>query len=210
VAAVQGGRAQHLAYAADYAALVDAFTRLAEATGSARWIDEARAAADAMIELFWDPDHGGLFTTGHDAERLITRAKDVLDSATPSANSIAAVALARLGALVGEERYRERAGAIVGLLAEPMASHPTAFCHLLVAVDLLTGPVTEVAVVGDRPDLVAAVQSRYLPSAVLAWGERYDSPLFESRTDGFAYVCESYACRQPAATVDDLVAQLTV
>ena len=35
--------ARHLAYAADHAALVDAFTRLAEATGQARWIDEARA-----------------------------------------------------------------------------------------------------------------------------------------------------------------------
>ena len=45
-------------------ALVDAFTRLAEATGEARWIDEARAAADALLDLFWDDDDGGLFTTG--------------------------------------------------------------------------------------------------------------------------------------------------
>ena len=51
--------ARHLAYAADHAALVDAFTRLAEATGEARWIAEARAAADALLELFWDDDEGG-------------------------------------------------------------------------------------------------------------------------------------------------------
>ena len=36
------------AYAADHAALVDAFVRLAEATGEARWIDAARSAADAL------------------------------------------------------------------------------------------------------------------------------------------------------------------
>ena len=36
------GGARHLAYAADHAALVDAFTRLAEATGEARWIDRGR------------------------------------------------------------------------------------------------------------------------------------------------------------------------
>ena len=35
------GGARHLAYAADHAALVDAFTRLYEATGEARWIAEA-------------------------------------------------------------------------------------------------------------------------------------------------------------------------
>ena len=62
----QGGRARHLAYAADYAALVDAFTRLAEASGEARGISEARATADDMLELFWDDDNGGLFTTGKD------------------------------------------------------------------------------------------------------------------------------------------------
>src|SRR5207253_3712931 len=81
----QGGRAQHLAYAADYAAVVAAFIRLAEATGEARWIDEARGAADSMLELFWDDNEGGLFTTGSDGERLITRAKDVLDNVIPSA-----------------------------------------------------------------------------------------------------------------------------
>ena len=125
------GRAHHLAYAADYAALVDAFTRLGEASGRRRWTDVARETADAMLDLFWDDDGGGLFTTGHDAERLITRAKDVLDNATPAANSLAAVALLRLGALVGEPRYEERATTIIDLLAGPLVRQPTAFAHLL-------------------------------------------------------------------------------
>src|SRR5207302_800559 len=112
----QGGRPRHLAYAADYAALVDAFTRLAEATGEARWVAEARAVADGMLDLFWDPVQGGLFTTGHDAETLISRPKDVLDSALPSANAVAAVALLRLAALVDESRYAERAEAVIRLL----------------------------------------------------------------------------------------------
>src|SRR5205823_5995036 len=97
-------------------ALVDAFSRMAEASGQERWVTAARETADAMLDLFWDERHGGLFTTGHDAERLISRAKDVLDGATPSANSLAAVALARLGALTGEGRYTERAEAIIQLL----------------------------------------------------------------------------------------------
>ena len=68
--------------------------------------------------------------------------------------------------------------------------------------------ITEVAVVGDRPDLVAAVQRRYLPNAVLAWGEPYASPLWEGRRDGFAYVCRQYACQAPVDTPDALDAQL--
>ena len=202
------GKAQHLAYASDYAALVGAFTRLGEATGEARWVAWACDVADAMLDLFWDDEAGGLFSTGKDGERLITRAKDVLDNVIPSANGSAAVALVRLAALTGKERYREKAEAIIRLVADPLSRHPTAFSHLLAAVDLLHAPVTEVAVVGDRPDLVKVVQSRYLPNVVLAWGEPYESPLFEYRDDGLAYVCENYACQRPTGDVDELVAQL--
>ena len=203
--------ARHLAYAADHAALVDAFTRLYEATGRRRWLDEAGSAATAMLDLFWDDEGGGLFTTGHDAERLVARQKDLLDGATPSANSAAALALLRLAALTGDEALRGRGEAIVRLLGGLAAEHPLAFANLLAAVDLLAGGTTEVVVTGDRPDLVAEVRRRYLPRAVLSWGERLDSPLWEGRPDdGRAYVCQGHACRQPvddpAALADQLIA----
>ena len=62
--------------------------------------------------------------------------------------------------------------------------------------------------VGARGDLVAAAQARYLPGAVLAWGEPYDSPLWADRPEGFAYVCRNFACQSPASTTEDLIAQL--
>ena len=196
------------AFAADHAALVDGLTRLAECTGQARWLAEARVSADALLELFWDDEQGGVFTTGRDAETLVARQKDVLDNATPSANGASALALARLAALSGDDRYQEAATSIVRLLARPATAHSGAFSHLLAAVDVLAGPVTEVAVVGERPDLVAAVQRPYLPRTVLAWGEPYPSPLWEGREPGRAYACQGFACRQPATTVEALEAQL--
>jgi uncharacterized protein YyaL (SSP411 family) len=202
------GGARHLAYAADHAAVVGAFCRLYEATGRARWVEAARDGADAMLALFWDPERGGLFTAGHDAERLVTRAKDVLDNATPSANSLAAVALVRLAALTGEATYEERAADIVRLLADPARRHPSAFTHLLYAVELLDGGLQEIVVAGRRPDLVRTVHERWLPDAVVAWGERFASPLWAGRDDGRAYVCRRYACGTPASTPAELAAQL--
>src|SRR3546814_192958 len=58
-----GGR--HLAYATDHGALLDAFTRLAEATGQARWIDEARSVADALIDLFWEDRKSTRLNSSH-------------------------------------------------------------------------------------------------------------------------------------------------
>jgi len=206
----QGGNpGRHLAFAADYAAVVDAFTRLAEATGEARWIEEARTAADAMLELFWDDGAGGLFTNGSDAETLIIRGKDLIDNAVPSANGHGAQVLVRLGALVGEGYYTQRGEDILGLLAGLVRQHPTAFSRALAAVDMVSAGVTEIAVIGELPELVRAVQRGYLPNAVLAWGEPYPSPLFEDRKDGLAYVCRDYACQAPVADVDSLLAQLS-
>jgi uncharacterized protein len=204
------GGARHLAVAADLAALVDAFTRLAEATGEARWVAEAATTADALLDLFWDPARGGLFTTGTDAERLVARDKDLMDNATPSANSLAAVALVRLAALTGEARYRHHADQILRLAGPVAARHPLAFGHLLAAVDLAVHGVDEVVVAGDRSDLVGLVQRAYLPGAVLAWGERYDSPLWAGRDDGRAYVCRGYTCQLPAADAATLADQLAL
>ena len=201
-----GGR--HLAYAADHAALVDAFTRLGEATGQARWISAAIETADAMLDLFWDPAGGALFTTGHDAERLVARQKELMDNATPGANSNAALALLRLHALTGDQRYADAAETILGILGSVAGNHPTAFANLLCAIDLHVQGATEIAIVGDRPDLVSAVRRTWRPNAVLAWGEPYDSPLWESRQPGFAYVCRDFACRRPVDDLDELLAQL--
>jgi hypothetical protein len=204
------GGARHLAVAADLAALVDAFTRLAEATGEARWVAEAAATADALLDLFWDPARGGLFTTGADAEKLVARDKDLMDNATPSANSLAAVALVRLAGLTGEGRYRHHADQILRLAGPVATRHPLAFGYLLAAVDLSVHGVDEVVVAGDRPDLVGLVQRAYLPGAVLAWGERYDSPLWAGRDDGRAYVCRGYTCQLPAADAATLADQLAL
>jgi uncharacterized protein YyaL (SSP411 family) len=209
----QGGRpGRNLAVAVDQAWLVEGFTRLAEATGRAVWVGHARSAADDLLRLFWDEDEGGLFTTGSDGEQLIVRAKDTYDGATPSANSVAALALIRLGALTGEERYTGAASGICRLLEPQMARQPLSLTNLLAATDLLINGVTEVAVTAGRADLVEAVQSTYLPAAVLAWGEPYPSPLWEGRNGpdqtGKAFVCRNYTCLAPVDERDSLLEEL--
>jgi uncharacterized protein YyaL (SSP411 family) len=200
--------ARHAAVASDLANLIDAFTQLAEATGQARWIDAARASADDLLDRFWDVDAGGVFTTPEDGEALIVRQKDVFDNATPSANSTAAVALYRLGALTGEQRYANHADRIIQLLGRVAAQSPGGFSNLLAAIDMRRVGLTEIAVVGDRPDMVRAIHARYLPNAVLAWGEPYDSPLWDQRREGLAYVCRQYTCQAPQDTLEGLMAQL--
>ncbi len=201
-------KARHHALAADHAWLIDAFTRLGELTGQQRWITEARSVADVLLEHFWDLDQGGLFTVADDGEPLVVRQKELLDNATPSANSVAALALYRLGALTGEARYVHQADQILRLLARAMPQAPSAFAHALAAVVLRTEGTAELVIAGDRPDMVTAVQSFWVPDLVLAWGERYDSPLWHDREDGNAYVCRGHICQLPTDDLDAMFAAL--
>ncbi|WP_420450430.1 thioredoxin domain-containing protein [Ilumatobacter sp.] len=205
--------ARHDALAADHAALVDAFTRLAEATGEARWIHEARATADTMLDWFFDPVEGGLFTTAEDGEHLIVRQKDLSDTATPSANSLGALALYRLASLTGEMRYRNQADRILQLLAARLEGRVGLHSNALLATDIARRGATEVVIVGDddhdMSEFVRVAHSIWRPDVVLAWGEPYDSPLWEGRTPGHAYVCRDHVCAAPVTTKEDFIEALT-
>jgi len=201
-------RARHLAVAADHTALLDAFTRLAEATGEASWVYEAMDLADEVLDRFWDPVEGGLYTTANDGEALIARQKDLFDNATPSANSAAAVGLYRLAALTDEQRYANHADRILQLLGPMIPKAANGFVNALSALSLRHRGITEVVVAGDRPDLVEVVRQRWRPDVVLAWGERYESPLWEGRDDGLAYVCRQFTCQAPQSDPDGLRGQL--
>ena len=197
------GQARHLAYAGDYAWVVEFFTRVAELTGRAVWLDHASDTARAMLPLFGD-GKGLLYTTGNDAERLVVRPMEILDGAVPAANGVAAAALLRLGALRGDEALTEAGESLLAVLSRVALEHPLACANTVSACELAGGGITEVVVTGERPDLLAAVRARFEPSMVLAWGERTTSPLWAGRDDGLGYVCRHFVCQAPAASPTEL------
>ena len=201
-------RARHHSLAADLAALIDAFTRLAEATGDNKWIQHACQVADQLLDEFWDPQRGGLFTTGNNGEQLIARQKDLLDNATPSANSTAAVALYRLSAMTGEGRYEQHAHRIMQLLDQIMHKAPSAAGNALSALHMMNSGITEIVIPGNSSIFLDVVRESWRPNAVVLWGNPDTSPLWQGRSEGMAYVCERNVCMTPALTAETLRTQL--
>jgi len=210
----QAGVPRHNAVAEDYAALLGAQLTLAELDDIA-WLTDATRTAGDLIELFHDPDGGGFFTSGSDAHDLLVRGKDLFDNATPSANSLAADGLLRLGALTGDPRWREPAVGAVCLVADHLAATPAGFGEMLEAQERIVLPSREIVLTGDRdnPDferLRRVVLDRILPGSITALGAAgpsAGSPLYEGRATGgtpTAYVCEGYVCREPVTSVEEL------
>ncbi|NNN20167.1 MAG: thioredoxin domain-containing protein [Acidimicrobiaceae bacterium] len=191
------------AFASDYANLVDAYTRIYEATGKSKYLADAELAAHQLLKLFEDKENGGFFTTGVDQEQLIVRTKDLFDGVLPSTNSVAAKSLARLNKLTDITEFRNAATRVVELLAEGIASHPSAFPGLIETMSLLNSDSQEIVIPGDQPQLVGELKGRWLPDAVTAFGEGYTSPLWTGRQSGFAYICRGFSCLAPISTPNE-------
>jgi hypothetical protein len=207
----------------DYALLADGLLALYEATFESRWLLEARALADSMLERFWDDEVAGFYDTAADHQALVVRPRDTGDNATPSGNAAAADVLLRLAAIFDDATYRARAEAVLGSMVQFMERYPTGFGRYLAAAEFALAAVKEVALVGapdaaDTQALVDTVFRPFLPNKVVLLrspGEEppaIDSPLLEDRVqiDGkaTAYVCEHYACKLPCSDPSTLAEQL--
>ncbi len=145
------GQAKIAAYLEDHAFLLEALIALFEATCQERWLHEAVALADEMIERFADPasspegNTGGFFSTAAEGEALIVRRKDLEDSPIPSGSSSAAVGLLRLAQLTGSDKYERHALGALALVDEIAPRHPSAFGHMLQALHWRFAPARAIA-----------------------------------------------------------------
>ncbi len=209
LATCKDGKAHLNAYLDDYAFLLEAALELLQTEFRADDADFARALADALLEHFEDREHGGFFFTSHDHEPLIHRGKPGHDNATPSGNGIAAIALQRLGHLIGELRYLAAAERTLQLFYPQIEQHPSAFVSLCTALDEYLAPPRSVILRGEPSALESwrqTLDSRYRPATMtlkISNKIKYlnnivgDKPAPESGVQ--AWVCQGMSCL-PAIT----------
>jgi uncharacterized protein YyaL (SSP411 family) len=128
------GEARLNAYLDDYAYLVHGLLCLHDATGTQKWLDEARTLTDTMVQYHGDKTGGGFYFTSSDHEKLFARAKDQHDSVQPSGNSLAAANLVRLWKKTDDDRYRALAEKSFKAFAGALKANPsglTAMAHAL-------------------------------------------------------------------------------
>lgn len=205
----RAGKAAHNAYLEDYAALILGLLALYQSDPDPRWYQRAEDLAEDMALNFRDLE-GGFFDTRHDHEPLLRRPKDLQDNATPSGNSLAAMALLQLAALSGKGEWRGMAEEMPGSIQQAALRYPTSFGKWLSALDFAANPVQEAAVLGELDDpattsLVDVLWETYRPhllAAISTYPPPEGSPaLLNDRPlkDGLptVYICENFVCRQP-------------
>ncbi len=214
----QGGTAKLNGYLDDHAFLLAALLELMQARFRTQDLAWARALADTLLARFEDPERGGFWFTSHDHEPLIQRLKPVHDNATPAGNAVAALALLRLGHMLGEPRYLAAAERTLALDASGMCAHPAAYPGLLCALREHLDPTALVVLRGPAGELTHW-QRRLQPIcpdhalclAIPADVEDLPDVLAKPvRSYVSAHVCTGVDCSAEIVRFDDLRAILNV
>jgi uncharacterized protein YyaL (SSP411 family) len=213
------------AFAADYACLIHALLDLYKASFEVKWLQWAESLQREMNGLFLDAEKGGYYSVHTDMEHSVLRIKEDYDGAEPSPNSLSALNLARLAAMLDDKGHAEQARKIVTLFGKTLQESPSAVPLLAMAADFLEHGKQQIVLAGDRatPEfqaLLRVVQTRLLPKAVLlhadggeaqTWlGAKNEALAAMQPVSGkpAAFVCQNYTCQAPvteAAALEKLL-----
>ena len=212
----KGGAAKLPGTLDDHAHVVDGLLALYEASGEARWLEEAHRLTRLSLMLFWDERERCFYMTAADDPGLMQRPVSTYDSAVPSGMSVTVENLIRLGDICGEKNWLEIAEKALHAHYERALENPFGFANLLNGLDLWLERPTEIVLAGaDVRALERAIASVYVPNRMII---RADSapPLVSELISGkgavngvsAAYVCRNFTCERPETDTSALARSL--
>ena len=204
-------------------ALLDAY----EAALDPRYFAAAQKTMDLAVVRYGDAEGGGFFDRPSDAAPmggLDVRRKPFQDSPTPSANSVAAIALVRMHAFTGDDRYRAFAKKTLEAFAGIAPQYGLFAATYGLAATLFAHHPVQVVITGDSIDpaaqaLEAAAHRVYrfgksvlrvppeTPQLHLAGALKETLPHLP-KDKSLAIVCSGSTCLPPTSDPKQLIALL--
>jgi uncharacterized protein YyaL (SSP411 family) len=123
-------------YATDYAALIHGLIELYQADFDIAWLAWAKELQATLDRLFWDDVNGGYYSTTDRDPSILLRMKEDYDGAEPTPSSLAARNLWRLGHLLNDSAYLEKAKRTVNEFRARLEKQPYSMPLMIVAAGL--------------------------------------------------------------------------
>nr|WP_242202867.1 thioredoxin domain-containing protein [Aestuariivivens insulae] len=204
------GKSSINGYLEDYAATIDAFIALYEATLNPKWLNASRDFANYAFDHFFDDKSKLFFFTSNSDASLVSRSIEYRDNVIPGSNSIMAKNLFKLSHYFDNEHYSNTAMTMLNNVKPEMQEYPSGYSNWFDLMLNYTNPYYEVAVVGkDAKEKIKEFSKTYIPNKLIA-GSTSDSnmPLLENRftpEDTYIYVCVNKACKLPVTQVEHAI-----
>ncbi len=208
-------------FASDHAFLIQGLLDLYAADFDVSRMEWAMKLQDQQNALFWDEKNGGYFSTSGRDKNVLLRMKDEDDGAEPSPNSVAALNLLRLAAMLDKKAWREQAKKTLHAFDAQLNQAPAALPQMLVALDWSRAKPIQIVVAGkpgavDTNAMWREVNIHFTPNKVLILadggaGQKFFSAHVDFMKDvapidhqATAYVCENFVCQLPTTDLHRL------
>ena len=201
------GEAKLGAYLDDYAFLLDALLELLQSRFSPIHLEFAIRVAELLLDDFEDESGGGFYFTAEGHEKLMHRPKPLADEAVPSGNGVAAIALQRLGFLLGETSYLEAAEMTLRAAWNGISEYPHGHVSLLTALEEYLDHPEIIVIRGDESETWRDAAAKLYSPSRLVFAIPFDTAslpgaLAERKSvDGqtVAYRCKGTHCDLPVS-----------
>ncbi len=203
--------AKYPAFLDDYAFLIQALIHLQEITADTKWLLQAKAITEFVIENFMEEDTGFFFYTPVGQQDLIIRKKELYDGAVPSGNSMMACNLHHLSILFDKKEWEQNSIAMIAALGRTITLYPISFGNWTCLVQEMIAGTNEIAVVGTNFSVIyEELLNYYIPHRVLMASDTAGStfPLLVEKpvtNTPAIYLCRNYTCLNSVFSAKDLI-----
>lgn len=221
LARYRDGESQFKGYLDDYANLSYGLIELYQATADTHVLDFVTTLTKEMIRLF-KSESGGYFLTGHNAEALLIRPKELYDGAMPSGNSMAAYNLIRLAKLTADPQFEAEATSQLEFMAAQIQSAEMNYTFYLMAALFALSDTKELMITlpkeEELPDILAKLhQSDLFNLTLVVKTQENEQQLaaiapytanYPIQTMAQYYLCTNGACQVPVTSLSTLITNI--
>lgn len=193
----------------DYVFLLQGLIDLYEATLEREWLDWAKDLAETILLRFEDKELGGFFMTDGEDDSLLIRIKEDYDGAEPSGNSVAALALIKLGRMLQHDNFLLSAEKILRFFWSRLLKIPEAIPNFASALEAWLSPPHQLIFSGDLKgeigqQMLQEVRRKFLPNLIILHAELVPKEFAVDKNQATAYLCHDFQCELPITDAQSL------
>ncbi len=201
----------------DYAFVIWGLIELYETTFNLDYLKIAIQFQELQNKYFWDNENGGYFFTANDAEKLLTRSKDIYDGAIPSGNSVSFNNLLKLGRLTANSEFEELASQMSKTFSDAVNTAPSGTTMMLHGINFALGNSSEVIIVegensSGTKELLHKINREFIPNKTVMLKSSDNRKMLEliapftkdytiENGNTLVYVCKNFNCNIPTNNI---------
>jgi hypothetical protein len=202
----KAGKATITAFLDDYALLIEGLIALYETTFDEQWLNQVKELTDHVLAHFYDKASSMFFYTSDTGETLIARKHEIMDNVIPSANSVMAHNLAKLGKLYQNKVFVELSVQMLRNVHPQIKNYGSAYSNWSNLLLNEVFGVYELAITGpDSLQKRREIDKFHIPNKILLGGSKGSLPLLQDKwgTQTRIFVCHNNTCQLPVTAIAD-------